>query len=130
VERLTGCPPLGGFEGRIYRMRAAAGHKDSWHDDFSRGRRAAISINLASEVAPTAPLQIRRRDSGEVVFEFANASPGDAVLFRLDREHEHRVKPMADAASRIACSGWFREGPDMRAWLRAGDQSSSTRSKT
>ena len=129
VEDLTGAR-IDGFQGRVYRMRAGAGHFDSWHSDARRGRRAAISININEARVPTAPLQIRRSDADSTLFEFANAMPGDAVLFRLDDEHVHRVMPMAGAADRVAYAGWFYEGPGLAARLREEAHSSSTRSKT
>ena len=122
VERLTGCGPLGGFDGRIYRMVPGTGHIDSWHSDARGDRRVAISINLNREVVATAPLQIRRRDSESVLHEFANAIPGDAVLFTLDDVHVHRVKPMEGVGVRTACAGWFNSGAGMGEWLRAARQ--------
>lgn len=118
VEALTGRGPLDGFDGRVYRIVPGTEHVDSWHSDAGRNRRVAISINLNRGVVPTAPLQIRRRDAENVLHEFANSTPGDAVLFTLDDVHVHRVKPMPGVATRVACAGWFHSGGDMRAWLR------------
>jgi hypothetical protein len=133
VGELTGCGRLDGFEGRIYRMRPGEPHFDSWHSDSGDHRSAAISINLNRSVVATAPLQIRRRDSDSILHEFANERPGDAVLFTVDDDHVHRVKPMAGVGTRIACSGWFYRGPDFLARIREEAwraQSNSTRSKT
>jgi hypothetical protein len=133
VGELTGCGRVDGFEGRIYRMRGGDSHFDSWHSDSGGNRRAAISINLNRAVVATAPLQIRRRDSETILHEFANARPGDAVLFTVDDDHVHRVKPMPGVGPRVACSGWFYRGADFVTRIReeaSRAQSSSTRSKT
>ena len=118
VEKLAGCGPLGGFEGRVYRMVPGTRHFDSWHSDSGGNRRVALSINLNRAVVPTAPLQIRRRDSEAILHEFANATPGDAVLFKVDDAHVHRIKADAGAGVRIACSGWFYTGTGIRDRLR------------
>jgi hypothetical protein len=117
VERLTGCAGLGGFDGTVYRLLPGGRHFDSWHSDSGSQRRVALSINLNDGVVPTAPLQIRRRGCETTLHEFANAVPGDAVLFTVDDEHEHRIKPMDGMAARIACAGWFHGGKGLRARL-------------
>jgi len=120
VSALAGSK-VDGFEGRVYRMLAGAGHFDTWHSDAGRDRRVAISINLQRGTVPTAPLQIRRRDSETVLHEVVNATPGDAVLFRVDDVHVHRIKPMEGAGTRIACAGWFYSGAGMRERLQGLD---------
>ena len=40
VHRITGCGPFTWFGGRLYRMRAGAGHYDDWHTDDVDGRLA------------------------------------------------------------------------------------------
>jgi hypothetical protein len=121
IEEITGRGPLGLFEGRVYRIRPGAGHFDSWHADTERNRKVAISINLQRERVVTAPLQIRRRDSEDILFEVSNSTPGDAVLFAVDDVHVHRIKPMAEAGVRIACAGWFCPGMDLRMRLDGRD---------
>ena len=103
-------------------MRPEAGHYDSWHADTGRNRKVAISINLQRESVATAPLQIRRRDSEEILHEVTNSTPGDAVLFAVDDIHEHRIKPMPEAGVRIACAGWFCSGLDLRMRLEGRDR--------
>ena len=117
VERLVDAGPLHGFDGTVYRLVPGAGHFDSWHSDSGSNRRAAISINLNRDVVATAPLQIRRRDSDAIDYEFANAVPGDAVLFAVDDDHVHRIKPVDGVPARVACAGWFHSGKDIRARL-------------
>jgi hypothetical protein len=121
IEAISGRGPLGLFEGRVYRIRPDAGHFDSWHADSERNRMVAISINLQRETVVTAPLQIRRPDSEEILFEVSNSTPGDAVLFAVDDVHVHRIEPMPEAGVRIACAGWFCPGMDLRMRLEGRD---------
>jgi hypothetical protein len=121
IEEITGRGPLGLFEGRVYRIRPDAGHFDSWHADTKRNRKVALSINLQRETVVTAPLQIRRADSEEILCEVTNSIPGDAVLFAVDDVHEHRIKPIPEAGVRIACAGWFCPGMDLRMRLEGRD---------
>jgi hypothetical protein len=50
IQEITGCGPLRRFQGRIYRMTAAAGHYDQWHDDNFHCRLVGMSLNLSSRV--------------------------------------------------------------------------------
>src|SRR6185369_15961995 len=61
VRDITGAPPFGCFEGRIYRQIPGGAHHDSWHDDNSRTRTIALSINLGAEPYEGGLLQIRDR---------------------------------------------------------------------
>ena len=49
VDRITGCGPIGCFEGRVYRMLPGRGHYDSWHSDVGEDRRVAMSENLSAD---------------------------------------------------------------------------------
>jgi hypothetical protein len=114
ISEVTGCGPVGVFEGRVYRMLPREDHFHGWHSDASGRRRVAISVNLNRESMVTAPLQVRRRDADVPLAEVANATPGDAVIFRVDDDHLHRIRPTPDAGVRVACAGWFCEGEDIR----------------
>ncbi len=119
VSELTGCAPIRCFEGRIYRLVPGTDHYDSWHSDVGQGRLLAVSINLGRQPFEGGELQIRRAGSPVVVAEVENRTPGDAVLFRIDRSLRHRVAPVTGGAARTAYAGWFRSEPDFRALLRA-----------
>src|SRR5262249_39008431 len=36
IDDLTGCGPIGCFEGRVYRLAPTEGHYDSWHSDVGQ----------------------------------------------------------------------------------------------
>ena len=91
ISELTGCGPIGCYEGRIYRLNPADGHYDSWHSDVGQDRLLAVSINLSRMPFEGGRLQIRRADSEEILAEVDNPTPGDAVMFKVDPSMRHRV---------------------------------------
>src|SRR5947207_1597287 len=46
IRRITGCPPIGSFAGRVYLMQQAAGHYSHWHSDVGSARLIGVSVNL------------------------------------------------------------------------------------
>src|SRR5262245_23797740 len=64
IEELTGCPPIGNFQGRIYMMRPGAGHYDTWHTDNDGNRLIGLSCNLSADYAGGV-FQIRDRQRSE-----------------------------------------------------------------
>jgi hypothetical protein len=112
VEQITGCGPIGCFTGRIYRLVPGAGHIDSWHDDLRDTRLVALSVNLSRQPYEGGDLQIRRKSSGERLEKVRNTSLGQAVLFRISPELEHRVAPVEGRNPRTAFAGWFRAQPN------------------
>ena len=115
VESIAGCPALGSFFGRVYRMDPEAGHHDAWHDDYDEGNRmVALSVNLSPLPYQGGVLELRERGSGRMLRAVANTGPGDAVLFRIDQRFEHRVTDVVGSASKTAFAGWFQRQPDVR----------------
>lgn len=114
VEDLTGAGHLGCFEGRIYRLSPNAGHRDDWHTDMIMGRMVAMSVNLGIEPYEGGTLQIRNATTQTLCDEVPNIGPGDAVLFRLSHELEHRVTEVRGDAPKTAWAGWFRARPEYR----------------
>ena len=112
IRRLTGCGPIGCFEGRVYRMAPGAGHYDSWHSDVGQDRLVAMSINLSTDVYSGGLLQIRRTQSSSILCETANVGFGDGIIFRITRELRHLVTAVEGTASKTAYAGWFRSQPE------------------
>ena len=119
ISRLTGCPPIGCFEGRVYRLVPGGGHYDSWHSDVGDDRLVALSLNLGREPFEGGALEIRRADSPTPIASVENRTPGDAVLFRIDPAFRHRVATVTGHVPRTAWAGWFRARPDFRDLLAA-----------
>jgi hypothetical protein len=110
VRKITGCGQIGFFNGRVYRMHTGPEHQDSWHDDLVGGRMIAMSINLSEAPYRGGILEIRDRASREVIHTTANTGPGDAVLFRLAPELQHRVTAVEGDVPKTAYAGWFESG--------------------
>ena len=85
IQELTNCPPIGCFQGRVYRLMPDAGHSDSWHDDMVEGRMIGMSINLSTRVFLGGVFQLRDRNSKGVLYEVANTGFGDGIICRLAR---------------------------------------------
>jgi hypothetical protein len=123
VREVTGCDSIGCFEGRVYRMAPGGEHYDSWHNDLAEGRMVAMSVNLSREPYAGGVLQMRRRGPKEVFAEVTNVGAGDAILFRLDSELQHRVTPVQGSTSKTAFAGWFKSSPTFLSVLKSGDWS-------
>ena len=118
ISELTGCGPIGCYEGRIYRLNPADGHYDSWHSDVGQDRLLAVSINLSRMPFDGGRLQIRRADSDEILAEVDNPTPGDAVMFLVHPSMRHRVASVTGQHPRTAWAGWFRSAPRFGDLLR------------
>lgn len=113
IARIIGLDGIRRFDGRVYRMSAGADFYDSWHNDVGQAdepRLAAISINLGGPYGGGS-LQMRERESERVIEEIANQRRGDAILFRVSPELQHRLLPVEGEAPRTACAGWFVRAP-------------------
>jgi hypothetical protein len=119
IEDITGCASLTRFNGSIYRMLPAAGHRQDWHDDLVDGRLVALSVNLATSNYAGGVLEIRDRRTRRAIAQIPNTGKGDAVLFKLDASLEHRVTPVT-AGVKTAFAGWFRRGTPLRDELCRG----------
>jgi len=123
VQEISDCGPVNCFRGRIYKLIADPQHTFGWHNDLNDAcRRVTMSINLSLGEYQGGELQIRETRSGKVVSEIANTGLGDAVLFPIFPEFEHRVLPVRGDRAKIAFSGWFKAEPGLDAplpWLAA-----------
>jgi len=123
VQDITQCGPIGCFEGRIYRVIPGQGHHDSWHSDMAEHRLVGMSLNLSRELYYGGILQIRERESGKLVSEVANVGVGDAVIFRLSDNLQHRITDVEGEAAKTAFAGWFRARPGFLSLLKGvGEQ--------
>ena len=112
VRAITRCDRIGFFNGRLYRMMPGPEHEDTWHEDLKDNRMVAMSINLTPARYAGGVLEIRNRRSKEVLHTAAHAAAGDAMLFRISPQLQHRVTAVAGEVPRTAYAGWFMGGPD------------------
>jgi hypothetical protein len=116
LEHLTGCATIGSFRGRMYRFMPDQDHYDSWHSDIApedNSRVLALSINFNDAPYSGGALQIRECESEKIVAEVENSTCGDAVLFRLREDLEHRVTPVTGEVPRTVFAGWFKTTPNI-----------------
>jgi 2OG-Fe(II) oxygenase superfamily len=118
IREITGCGPIGCFDGRVYRLSPTSGHHDSWHSDVADNRMIAMSLNLSTEPYQGGVLQIRERDSEKVLHEEPSPDPGDAIIFRLGESLRHRVTAVDGDVARTAFAGWFKSRPSFAAVLK------------
>jgi hypothetical protein len=113
IRYVTDCDDVGFFSGRIYRMDPSSGQSFEWHDDREHvgERRLAISVNLGDRPYAGGVFQIREKGAPESVAEVPNVGRGDAVLFRIAPDLEHRVTPVEGTVPKLALAGWFAPGP-------------------
>lgn len=117
LESITGCDPIGSFEGRVYRMIPDSGHYDSWHTDHGEHRLLALSMNLSKDGYHGGLLQIRKHHSSEAPINIPNTEFGSAVVFRIADGLEHRVTNVEGAIPKTAFAGWFKSQPDFWSML-------------
>ena len=120
MEEITGRTPLRGFEGRIYRMTAAAGHYDHWHDDTIGPRLVGMSLNLSPRPFRGGLFQLREYKSERMLAQIANTGQGSALIFRIAEHLQHRISDMEGDEPKTAFAGWFRPDlPDFFEGLRS-----------
>jgi len=118
IRGITGCAPIGYFNGRVYTFAADANHFDQWHSDTVDDRHIGISINLTEGVFEGGVFELRLAGAEASHWSIANTGPGDAVLFRIGDDLLHRVTPVVGPVSRVAYAGWFQGGGDLLSLLK------------
>lgn len=115
IPRLTGCPRLACFTGRIYRRAPGESHVNHWHTDVNEdGRAVTLSINLSDAAYRGGTTLVREAGTKRVVCELPNTGFGDAILFPIDPRFEHRVLDVEGDTPKTALAGWFNTRPDPR----------------
>lgn len=107
VEQVTARAPLTAFGGRVY-SRLPGRHQDDWHDDIHADRLVGMSVNLSSAVYEGGVFELRLADGDQrPLASMANVGFGDAILFAIDDELQHRVSPLRGTVAKTAFAGWF-----------------------
>jgi hypothetical protein len=118
IQFVTRCEHIRCFDGRVYRVNPNSGHHDSWHNDLGEDRLVGLTINLSPVAYSGGVLQIRERESQTVVSEVENLREGDAVVFRLRNDLQHRITDIEGATAKTAFAGWFMSQPDFSSLLK------------
>lgn len=119
LERLTGCGPIGCFGGTVARREPGDAHRAAWHDDDDNGRLLAMSLDLSDGRFTGGRLQVREASSGRLTYDGVTSAAGDALIFRVSSELEHRATNVTGTVARTILAGWFYATPDYRTWLAA-----------
>jgi len=108
IRIITDCKQISEFSGRIYRMAAGSQHHLSWHGDMDEDRAVGFSMNLSTGVFRGGAFELRDRLTMKLLAQVNNTGFGDAFLFRISRDLQHRVTPIMEGVPKTACTGWFR----------------------
>jgi hypothetical protein len=113
VRKITGCAEINYFHGRVYRLAAGPQSQLSWHTDIDpepqgEQRHVGLSINLSTDVYGGGTFELREVLTRKPLAQINNTGFGDALLFRVSNDLEHRVTEVIDEVAKIACAGWFR----------------------
>ena len=114
IERLTGCPKIGSFNGAVFSLVPGYNHYDSWHQDNFDNRMMSMSINLSTDVFSGGTLKIRDYKSKQILHEVTNTGFGDCVIFPVSPHMEHMVTSVTGTVARTAFPGWFRSKPSYK----------------
>lgn len=118
IQRLADCAPIGNFLGRIYRMLPDSDHYDSWHKDTGNFSLIGISINLSERKYLDGLFEIRHHGTPLPLARVANTGLGDALLFQIAEELEHRVTRVTGQFAKTAAVGQFFSEPTFLASLK------------
>jgi hypothetical protein len=109
ARKVAGCPKIANFMGRLHRTGVEANQHIDWHRDAIESRTLGICIHLSSEEYTGGVFQLRD-ECQRLRAEAKLRAPGDAFLFRIDREWQHRLTPV-ESGRRTVGVGWFRTQP-------------------
>ena len=118
IQEITGCPTIGNFFGRIHRSSPGPEHQISWHGDNADHRLVGLSVNLSDDTFSGGLFQIRDRKSERILCEISNTGLGDAFLFGIDPDLQHRLQPVFTGGDRTVGVGWFRSHPNRAVFAR------------
>ena len=118
IEQITCCSQIRSFNGAVYSLASNCGHYDTWHKDDWDNRMISMSINLSTDVYSGGVLQIRDCKSKKILGEVANTGFGDAIIFLVSPQIEHKVTDVEGKVAKIAFPGWFKSKPSYRSLLK------------
>jgi Methyltransferase domain len=113
VRTITGCRRIGRFDGSVYRVMPGPEHEESWHGEIFGHGMVEMGIDLSTRPYSGGVLEVRDRDSQEVVHREADTEPGDAVLLRVAPFVQHRYTAVEGDSPRTVYAGrfmWFKRG--------------------
>jgi hypothetical protein len=122
IEGITGCGPIGSFGGRVYRMMPGKYHYEDWHNDMGDARLVGMTVNLGNKTFTGGSLEIRHCTTRNVISRIRNTGFGDAVIFRLADDLQHRITAVQGTVPKTAFAGWYKSEPNFFAELKKGSR--------
>lgn len=115
IAQITGCVTPENFFGRIHRSLPGTDQHIDWHNDLGDHRLIGLWVNISDSPWAGGLFQLREKSTERVIFELGGEADrtmaGDAFIFRISPELEHRSTPVASGGARTVGVGWFREQP-------------------
>src|SRR5947209_11100841 len=98
IRVMTGCTEVSDFSGRVYRMAAGPQHHLTWHNDIDikEKRQVGFSMNLSKKIFRGGTFQLRNHSTLIPLAQVNNTGYGDALIFRISADLEHRVTQVVD----------------------------------
>lgn len=119
VEKITQCLPIGNFVGRLHSSVPGGNHHIAWHGDNADHRLLGLTIALSSADYDGGVFQLRRKDSEEIICEVPRKQAGDAFVFRISPDLQHRLTLIESGGPRTVGVGWFRSQPDFGSFAKS-----------
>lgn len=110
--------PVHRWLGNTVRRTPGANHFSNWHNDTTppvevEGHRfqrvVPLSLNLTREPFAGGNLCMRTVPDEKEFADIENKGPGDALLFRIGPDLQHRVADVEGTVPRLVHVGWFHE---------------------
>ena len=111
LQEITSCAEIGNFVGRIHRSLGGENHAIEWHSDNSDNRLLAMTLCLGTDEYTGGKFQMRETEGEQIVREFGQLNPGNAIIFKISPGLEHRLTSV-ETGRRTVGVGWFRSKPD------------------
>ena len=107
--------------GTLVRRIPDMNHFSNWHDDITDAvvyddiafrRTVPLSLNLSSNYFEGGNLELRNAQTQEIIHDIPNKNFGDAIMFEISENLEHRVADVTSGGPRIVYVGWFHTRVD------------------
>lgn len=119
IQQLTDCETIGNFTGRMHRSVPDEKHLIEWHDDNSNHRLIGMTIELSHEKYTGGKFQLRETKTTKIIREISNINAGDAFIFRISPELQHRLTVLEKGGNRTVGVGWFCSQPEWQTFAES-----------
>ena len=112
IATVARCGRLGSVEGRVVQTALRPDDRLRWHDDLEdtgTQRRLGITIGLSNQAYDGGLFELREKDMHTALFHHRHVEPGQALIFDVAPDVEHRLCPITAGGPRRVYTGWFIE---------------------